>query len=693
MRVPLEWLKEYVTIRLKPEALAERLTMAGLEVVGIINLAGEPVLDMEITPNRADCLSMIGVAREVATITGQRLKLPSAQGSGLRVRGKGRSPRARSPEPGAPLTVRIEDRKGCSRYIGRLIEGVTLGPSPEWMQRRLIACGARPINNIVDSTNYVLLEYGQPLHAFDYGRLAEGTIVVRRARAQEPITTLDGVRRALTPEMLVIADGRAAVAVAGIMGGIGSEVSPATTAVLLESALFDPVTVRRTARALGLSSESSYRFERGVDPVGVETASVRAAELICALAGGRVRSVHDVGAAPSGHASIDLDINRLNRWLGTRLSPVQIRTTLARLACRVASSDRGAVLRVLPPSFRRDLTMEVDLFEELARMVGYDRIPSTVPVVPMRAEARADAGVMYERVQSVRRVCASLGLTEAITWALVSEHDLAQCGYRTDRAVHLANPLSQDHAYLRPSLLLGLLQAVRRNVTQGAASARFFEVGRVTRPGAPPREELRVGIALSGMWLRDWQATQACDFFRLKGVVESLLSRLCAGAVHTEPATPPWAEPGQGAVLMMNGRAIGEAGQVSRAMAAALDLDHDLWFAELELDGLLVSQRAGGRIQPPPVFPPVKRDLSVLVRDETPFAQLDRAIREAGGTVASRVELVDRYTGTQVPAGKHSLTFSIEYRDPSRTLTAEEVDAVHRRIGETLVSRFGVQIR
>ena len=689
MRVPLEWLKEYVTIRLTPEALAERLTMAGLEVVGIERHDGQPVLELEITPNRADCLSVIGIAREVAIVTGQRVKTVKDVHRSLIVEKLHRTPNT---EHRTDFTLRIDDRKGCQRYIGRLIEGVRIGPSPEWMQRRLGACGIRPINNVVDVTNYVLLEYGQPLHAFDADRLAQGTVIVRRAGSGEPITTLDGEKRVLSADVLVIADAKQPVAVAGIMGGMGSEVTPQTTRVLLESALFDPITVRRTARKLGLASESSYRFERGVDPGGVESASARAAALITELAGGQVTVVREVGAKPAPRRAITLDQQRLNAWLGTTVSPVDMRTMLARLSCRVASTDTRGPLRVTPPLFRRDLSEEVDLYEEIARVIGYDQLPSTLPVAPL-VSTRSDTAGHHARLQSLGCLCVSLGLTETINWSLLSEHDLAQCGISLQETVRLANPLSQDHAYLRPSLLSGLLRTVRRNLTHGGHSVRLFELGSVVRPGTPPAETWQLGIALSGWWSRDWHTTHPTDFFQLKGLIEALIGRLCTGALEVTPAAHRWAEPDQAAVLTLNGRILGVAGQVSRAVAEALDLEQAVWYADLLVETLLAFRRSGVAIQPPAQFPPVKRDLSVLIGNGVLFEQIRQTIQETGGTLAAHVELIDRYTGKQVGSGKYSLTFSIEYRDPARTLTAAEVDVLHQRVGHALVERLGATLR
>ncbi len=686
MRVPIEWLKQYVTIRLSPKALAERLTMAGIAVTGIEEINGEPVFDLEVTPNRADCLSIIGVAREVAAVTGQRLRLAY---SVQRVADSKNLRRAASREP--RVTIKIEDRTGCSRYIGRLIERVTVKPSPEWMQRRLIACGARPINNIVDITNYVLLEYGQPVHAFDFSRLSQSTLLVRRAQPNEPITTLDGVARKLSPDTLVIADAARPVAVAGIMGGVGSEVTDRTTTVLLESALFDPILVRRTARKLGLASESSYRFERGVDPAGVETASARAANLICELAGGIQRQGLDVGSAKTARPWISVELSRLNRWLGTRLSAPALRTGLARLSCRVASSGAGETLRVNPPSFRRDLSTEVDIYEEAARLIGYDRIPSTLPAGPLLGGS-SETTAQFWRTHSLKCLCASVGLTETINWSLVSEADLARCGYSSAQAVRLANPLSQDHAWFRPGLLIGLLQTVRRNVTRGVSDVAIFEVGAIM-PLEEVAERLQLGIALTGFWTQEWQTKIACDFFRLKGLVEALLERLCQGSVEYVPASHAWSEPGQAATLRLGGRPLGSLGQVARSITHALDIEQGVWVAELSVEAMGTVRKSTATIHTPTTVPAVKRDLSLFVDARTPFQDLDRAIRETGAPMATRVMLIDRYTGKQVPSGQCSLTFSIEYRDPSRTLTATEVDAVHERIRQTLATRFRATLR
>lgn len=692
MKVPLEWLKEYVTVRLSPKELADQLTMAGLEVTGIETLEGGPVLDVEVTPNRPDCLSILGIAREVAAMTEQRLKLPIVRSSESGVRSKSRGLRTTNSELRTKLSIVIEDRGGCQRYIGRLIDGVRIGSSPDWMQRRLRACGIRPINNVVDITNYVLLEYGQPLHAFDADRLNHAMIRVRRAKPGEQLTTLDGEKRKLSPEHLVIADALHPIAVAGVMGGTGSEVTEGTTRILLESALFDPVLVRRTARALGIATESSYRFERGVDPEGVARASARAISLIQELAGGIETTVVDAGIKPVARATISLDPVRLSRRLGHRVEPSEIRTGLARLGCRVASESGSAMLRVAPPSARLDLTQDVDLHEEIARLIGYETLPATLPSLPM-APLAGDEALAYRRAQSAKCLSASLGLTEVITWSLVSEAALAKIGYDASVAVRVSNPLSQDQAFLRPSLLPGMLQVLQHNTARGAAGVNVFELGAVVPPGEST-ERTHLGILLYGAWTRDWRKRENGDFFLLKGLLQQLLARLCRAEAKFRSDARSWTEPGQSAILQVEGRTIGVAGEIRRAVLQACDVEEPAWFAELAIDELLAARRPAVPIAAPSAFPAAKRDLSLFIANDVGFDAVERVIREAAGPAAARIELIDRFAkGAQAPAGRYSLTFSIEYRDPTRTMTAAEADSLHQRVREAVASRCGAVLR
>ncbi|MBI3319486.1 MAG: phenylalanine--tRNA ligase subunit beta [Candidatus Omnitrophica bacterium] len=700
MKVPLEWLKDYVAIRLSPEALAERLTMGGFEVTGIERIDGEPVFHLEITPNRADCLSLIGLAREVAALTGRRLKSPLASSLKLQASGKRHEPAARSLQRAASLRIRIEDRAGCRGYVGRLLEGVAIGSSPDWMQRRLLACGVRPINNVVDVTNYVLLECGQPLHAFDYDRLTEETILVRRARTGETMLMIDGQARAFSDETLVIADATRAVAVAGVMGGRDTGITPATKRILLESAWFEPTMVRRAGRALGVSTESSYRFERGVDPEGVEPASRRAAALITQLAGGREVAAQSVGDLRSAPRLVTLDVSRVQRHLGVPLQSAKIAQSLRRLGCAVQTT--GKSLRVRVPSLRLDIQQDVDLIEDVARLYGYDRLPATLPRAPL---AMSDDGQHFSRVQEARRLCMSLGLSEIVTWALVDEKRLAQCGLvpasadagnaprRHAGILQLANPLSQDHAVLRPTLLIGMLQVVGRNLAHGAPGVGLFEVGNVFAASPVPQERLHLGMGITGLWERHWQGKQEANLFVLKGMIEQLVHRLVRQPVEVKPVACPWSEPGQSMEIVVAQQPLGVVGQVARRISHAFDLDKAVWFSEFLVDALLQSAHSVKQVSAPSAFPPVKRDVSFLVDTTVPCAALLELMRTVGAPLISHVELIDRYTGPQIPPAKQSLTASLEYRHPSRTLTAEEADRQHQRIGHELVQRFGVQLR
>ncbi len=678
----MEWLREHVPVRLPAERLAHRLTLAGLEVTEIEQADGQPVLVLEITPNRPDCLSMLGIAREVAAITGRRLKPHTEEAR------PSRTVRARSPR------IRIEDRAGCSRYIGRVLDGVRVGPSPEWMQRRLAACGVRAINNVVDATNYVLLDRGQPLHAFDLDRLAQETIVVRAARPNEAVTTLDGVRRILPLGTLVIADAERPVAIAGVMGGAESAVTDRTTRILLESAGFDPLRVRRTARALGLASESSYRFERGVDPEGIEPASAAAASLIGTLAGGSVTGMRDAGRPPSKRTVISFNVAHANRRLGIRWSPTEVRTTLARIFCRVASSGTSEALQVTVPSFRRDLTQAVDLEEEMARLFGYDRLPETIPHAAIAPAVDPATSSRVAATRRLRELCAAAGLMEVMPWALVSAAELSACRESVDDAVRLANPLSQDHAYLRPSLRVGLLRVAKRNLSQGVANLRMFELGNVVRrSGGSIAESLRLGLAVSGLWSRTWRAQAPADLFQLKGLLQVMTDRMGAGAIQIAPASLSWAEPGQAGTLLLDQRPAGVIGQVARPVLEALGLDQPIWLAELDPEGLFQARHLHASLRPPSPFPPVKRDLSVLVPDAVKFSDVLAILHEPQEAMTVTAQLADRYAGDRVPRGSYSLTVSLSYAHAERTLTATEVDAVHQRLIRALMDRLDAQLR
>jgi phenylalanyl-tRNA synthetase beta chain len=464
-----------------------------------------------------------------------------------------------------------------------------------------------------------------------------------------------------------------------------------TTRILLESAHFDPLSVRRTARALGVASESSYRFERGIDPQGVEAASRRAAGLMVTYAGGRESAVKDVGMRVPKRLVMSLEPMRVQRWLGASLQPAKAARALSALGFSVRR--QAARWTVSVPSFRRDVRQDVDLIEELARLTGYERLKPTVPCAPLGTGSE-EGTQRYRRVQALRNLCTQLGLWEVVTWTLVADADLKPMNPPGARHVRLSNPLSQDHAVLRPTLLVGMLRAVAKNLGHGARAVRFFELGNVVHPGTTPQETLQLGIGLSGSWERSWQGTHKIDLFRLKGMVEQFVSRVSREPLRAATSSRAWAEPGQCMHLFLDDQPLGDVGQVARRVCEAFDIEEPVWFGELAVEVLLSRARASVKTAPFSAFPPVKRDLSFLVERRVAFAELLQLIQTTGFPLASHVELIDRYTDhPQVPTTHHSLTFSIEYRDPRRTLTATEVDQLHHRIGQALIERFGAQIR
>lgn len=676
MRIPFHWLKEYVDIRLTSEELAKRLTLAGLEVTEIASVGGEPVLVVEVTPNRPDWLSMIGVAREVSVLIGKPLKIPRLK---------------RPLRPRKGVTIRIQDRTSCRRYVGWVLDGVRVGPSLSWMVKRLEAAGIRSINNVVDVTNYVLLEWGQPLHAFDLDKLEGNIVIVRQARQGEELTTIDGEKRTLDHSALVIADAHRPVALAGIMGGKASEVGGSTRRLLLESALFDPITIRRTSRRLGLASESSYRFERSVDSEGVLAASYRAVALLQEHASARVVSGPiDVSVAKPKLTRVSLRLERLHDLLGIVVPPRDVERILPALGFRISQRTRDR-LTVEAPSFRRDVAREVDLIEEVGRVYGYDRCPVALPRAA--ADPRPPRGESALLEEEARATLISLGLDEIITYSLVDPARLAELGLASDDVVALSNPLSREFSALRPGLAPGMLQAIAHNVRRKNTDLAFFELGRSThRHGGDVRETKRLAVGLSGSRPSDWQRPASpVDFFDLKGIVEAFLSRLSVTGVEVTPgARPAFAEH---AVVRRDSRELGFLGKIEPDLAGALDVRQEIFFAELDLDALLPLARRERKFHALPKFPAIVRDVSLLVPRGVASAEITRLIHETAGGCARQVRLFDRYQGDKVPAGTASLAYSIEYRRDDRTLTDDEVNALHQTVVQVLKEKLSVQIR
>jgi len=682
MRLSTHWLREYVDIEIPLETLVERLPGLGLPVERIERVGDDTVLEIDLTTNRPDCMSVVGIAREVALLLGRPLRAPVP----TRVE--------HAPAASTRVAVAIADPEGCPRFTARVVEDVRIGPSPGWVQRRLEASGIRAINNVVDATNYVMLELGQPMHAFDYDRIAGHRLVVRRAGAGERLTTLDGAARTLDPETLVVADARGAVALAGIIGGSETEIGRGTTRVLLEAAYWNPPTIGRTARRLGLRTEASARFERGMDPAAPPGAQRRAAQFLAEWCGGRVlRGIVDVYPRPLAPRAIRLRPKRAAALLGVDVPRARMRRILRALGCRVTP---GAILEVRPPSFRPDLVREEDLIEEVARIHGYDRIPPTMP----RGETTPGTRSPVLRIDArVRETLARSGLTEVSTLTLLHRETGTWGGIAP---VVLQNPLTADQAVLRTSLLPGLLAVLATNAARGVENVQAFELGRVFRAASGddrPEERRAVGIAVMGRWRRGWNipADQAvADFFHLKGIIEGLLDALGVpgGAVEPSPdaASGLW-HPERTAALALRGAVIGRLGELHPGLAAAHRLPYRAYLAEVDLEALL-PEVALERTSPElPRHPPVERDVAAVVPDDLPAAQVEAAIRAAAGSLLEAVELFDVYTGPPVPARHRNLAYRLRLRAADRTLTAEEAEEIVQQVRIALGELGGVRLR
>jgi phenylalanyl-tRNA synthetase beta chain len=647
------------------------------------------VLELEITPNRGDCLSILGVAREVAALGGLRLRHPR--------------PRPRETGPPAARDVRVEITAFdlCPRYCARVVRNVRIGPSPFPLRLRLRRAGMRPINAVVDASNHVMLERGQPLHAFDLARIAEGRIIVRRAARGERLVALDGIERVLDAADLVIADARGAVALAGVMGGQDSEVRPTTQAVLLESAFFAPEAVRGTVRRTGLGSEASYRFERRVDPAMVPEALDVLAGLIARLAGGEVapRIVEQPpGARDAVAPAIRLRPRRAAAVLGMPLPRGEVGRRLRALGARWR--PRGDAFLVTPPSYRSDLQQEEDLIEEIARFGGYDAIPVTVPVAPLTS-GEEDAARAFAR--RVRRLLVAEGLTEMVTLAFVdpdSNRRLPGFVGAGLTPLPVRNPLSAELSELRRTPLAGLLRALDLNRDAQASAVAAFEIGKgygLDAEGAP-REPRAVALLLTGTWPPRGVEREGprIDFLDLKGVCTNLFAGL--GIAEERVSWQPAGEvgflhPGQAALVAIDGTSVGVAGALHPGISQARDLAGEVWLAELDFTNLAHYVPRRVSLHPIAKFPAVTRDIAVIVDEAFQAGQIIEEVRAVGESQIESVRLFDCYRGAPVPPGKKSLAYTIAYRAADRTLTDTEVNALHAALRARLAGRFRLEFR
>jgi phenylalanyl-tRNA synthetase beta chain len=693
MKLTFNWLKEFATFRASPQKLAEMLTMAGLEVESVSSLR-EPQTDREdwlfevgVTPNRGDCLGIAGIAREVSALAGGQLKTTPINAHG------------KEPSIAKRVSIKIANRRLCRRYSARIVAEVRLGPSPAWIRFRLEACGIRSINNVVDITNYVMLETGQPLHAFDLDRLPTRNIVVRPAKEIKKFTTLDGVERELTAEDLLICDSDVPVALAGVMGGTNSEVTPETHSILLESASFDPLSIRRTAKRLGLHSEASHRFERGVDPEGTLLALDRAVYLLGALASGvAVPGVADRYPGRPRAVTLSLREKRVEEILGVKLGAKQAEKLLRSLGLKTQRQAGRGRIKVVVPSRRADLTREADLIEELARLYGYERIPANLPRL-QSSGGRKDDRLTQER--RVRSFLAGEGLVEVINLPFTTpELNRAFPGLWEEESspVAVLNPLAKENAEMRFSLIPGLIENLRVNLAQQAESFWAYHLGKVFRlasDGTTEERQSLSGILYGPRARRGLRSGSESSpgFLVGKGLAEGILQLLGMGDASA------WSRdglsdlhPGRAASLRVNEKKLGYLGQVHPDVSDRLGLPPFLLF-ELDFDGLL--QYAPRRItaRALPRFPSVERDFAIVIDRMFPAQQIVDWIKNRAEALIQYVEVFDQYLGSPIPEGKKSLAYKISYRADDRTLTDTEVNTLHQSLMNQIVERFGVQIR
>ncbi len=652
------------------------------------------VYDLEVTPNRPDLNSVIGIAREIAALTGNPLKIPSVKCSVSSVQPAALNPEHLKLETASLVSVKLEDSEFCPRYTARVIKGVKVGPSPAWLRDTLEKVGIRSISNVVDVTNYVMLEIGQPLHAFDYHLIAKGadgkpTIVVRRAAANEKFKTLDNQERTLTNEMLLIADETKGIALAGVMGGANTEINDSTVDVLIESAYFAPVNIRRTSKLLGLRSESSYRFERGAD-VGIsDWASQRAAQLILETAGGQVaEGVVDIQPKAKEEKQITLHFAKSKDLLGIGISHLDQVSYLNKLGLSTVSQQPGECTFSIP-SWRVDIKREVDLIEEVGRLFGIDKIPSTPPRGALGANAFDS---VYDQIGEVRRILAGLGLNEAQGQTLIGKSECRS--QNAEEIVALANPLSSDMDVLRPSLLPGLIHSLRHNVSRKIYDVALFEIGRVfTNAGGQTKENRSVAIAITGQralpfWSGEDRAAKF-DAYDLKGLVEEFIEQFGLRGVMFGKRGESTAIFLESATVTLGGKLpLGELGQLLPTLAKKYDLRDAVFLAEFNLDLLLSKRNPAKSFKALPQFPASRRDVAMIVPEAVTHEAVLSAVKQTKPANLESVELFDIFRGKHVPEGQKSLAYAFTYRAADKTLTDGEVNLAHEKI----VTAFKAQL-
>ncbi len=648
----------------------------------------DTIFEIGLTPNRADCLSVVGIAREIGAKLGTKVRYPGQA----------------VPEEGPPVTemasVQVEDPAGCPRYTARFISGCKIGPSPSWMVNRLTAVGMRSINNVVDITNYVLLEYGHPLHAFDFKLLAGGKIVVKRAGEGDAFITLDGQQRVLTTEDLTICDGNKAVALAGIMGGENSEINDATTDILIESACFEPTMVRRTSKRLGIHTESSHRFERGADIGNLPRALDRAAALMSELAGGTVsKGMIDVYPDPAAPRTITLRLARVNQILGLELTGKEVENILKNLEFEVSIVDDG-VFNIIVPTFRVDIEREIDLIEEIARLNGYEKIPVTMPQVRIRSDRPSRRRLLELKM---RNLLVSNGLSEIVNYSFINPFALDKVLIGQDdvrrKMVPILNPLTEDQSVMRTSLLPGLLEVACKNASFRLMDLQLFEMRRIyleAEGSALPNEPLHVAGLLTGVRDRaGWnRSRELLDFYDVKGIIENIVSALHLSEVtYNASVTENFYHPGKSCGIFAGNLQFGTMGELHPAVHETYGFDQSLFYFEIDLEKIVSLFTDTATVTAPPRFPDTFRDIAMLIDKGMETGIVLDCISSNRIKELAKVELFDVYTGSHVPEGQKSIAVRIRYCSQERTMTDEEVNRIHQKVIENLKKKINVAVR
>ncbi|MDD5080044.1 MAG: phenylalanine--tRNA ligase subunit beta [Candidatus Omnitrophica bacterium] len=677
MKVTYNWLKEFVDIKMPAQELADRLTMSGLEVKSVEEKAGDFVFEIEITSNRPDWLSVIGVAREVAALTGKKTK--TGQMKSVKI------------ETGCAdkFGIEIEDRNDCPFYTARVIRNVKAGPSPEWLRARLESLGVRSVNNVVDITNYVLFETGEPLHAFDLDKLSGREIVVRRASKGEKLVTIDGQERELSPDILVIADKKKTVAIAGVMGGKDTEVTENTRNVLLEAAIFEPVLIRRGRQKLGMTSDAAYRFERGIDPAGPAAASLRAAKLIGELCAGDLSCAASSGVSRMNVAKVCLTAAGIKRSLGVEIPQARVNNILAGLGFEIKGKKKGC-LQVKVPSWRLDVKEEVDLIEEISRIYGFENIPSTLAKVGLKNQETA----AQDHISQSKDILFGLGLNEVVTYSLIDRKSLDGFWEGDDSLIAVCNPLSIEQEVMRPVLMPSLVRCVSHNLKQKQEYVNIFEIARVYRlDGKRIQEEYRLGICLCGsklVWFDKGRVQDEAGFLHLKGAVETLLKRLNVLGQDLR-----FIAQGAYAFRVFAGDVdIGSLCRLDRKRLDRMEIKNkEVFGAEIDLPKVFSLISPAKKFSALPKFPFAVRDISMILAEALPAEKIIKAILAQGRDLIKEAEVVDRYKGKPIDPGYKGLTISCRYASDDRTLTEAEIAPVHEAVISRLKEEFGARLR